>query len=149
MLGSSLQKKLLKQNWLKAMKDDSNPTQTWTRTRSKAKRALNHLKILADTLPDDKQEQIFSVENICILLESLLRQPAWANPSIDVLDPRRSRLAAKVAEKSLEKCIRQYEKQEEGEDIRNLVIKHLQQSIGLCNNIAGKSNQMDKSGSGT
>jgi hypothetical protein len=138
MLGNSLQKRLFKRNWLDATKDDSNPTQTWTRTRSKAQRALGHLKLLADTLPDDKHEQIFNVENICPLLESILRQPVWNDPKSDVLDARRSRLAAAIAEKSLRKCINQYEKLEKGEDLRHLVITQLQQSIGLCSNIASK-----------
>jgi hypothetical protein len=138
MLGNSLQKKLSKQSWLEALKDDSNPTQTWTRTRSKAERALKHLKLLADTLPDDKQDQIFSIEKICPLLESILRQPTWADPASDVPDVRRSRLAATIAEKSLNKCVNQYEKLETGEEIRKLVTTHLQQSINLCNNIAGK-----------
>jgi hypothetical protein len=120
------------------MKNDSNPAQTWTRTRSKAERALKHLKLLGDTLPDDKQEQIFNVENISILLESILRQPLWSDPAFDRLDRRRSGLAAAMAEKSLNKCINQYEKLEKGKEIKKLVITHLQQSIGLCNNIAGK-----------
>jgi hypothetical protein len=138
MLGNALQKRLSKQKWLEAMKNDSNPTQTWTRTRSKAERALKHLKLLADALPDDKQEEIVSIGKICPLLETILRQPVWADPAFDVLDPRRSRLAAAIAEKSLNKCINQYEKLETGREIRKLVITHLQQSIGLCNNIAGK-----------
>jgi hypothetical protein len=144
MLGNALQKKLSKRNWLRSMEDDSNPTQTWTRTRSKAERALKHLKLLADTLPDDKQEQIFCVEKICTLLESILRQPVWADPKSDVLDARRSRLAAAIAEKSLNKCINQYEKLERGKDLRDLVVKHLQQSIGLCSNIASKVGQKDE-----
>ena len=93
MLGKHLTKKLLEQNWEKAMKHDGNPTQTWSRTRSKADRALNHLKILADTLPDEKQDMIFSVESICTLLDSILRQPVWADPKSDTLDARRSRVS--------------------------------------------------------
>ena len=120
------------------MKDDTNPTQTWARTRTKAVRALKHLKLLADTLPDDKQEQIFSVEYLCTLIESILRQPTWADPNFDELDARRSRLAATIAEKGLNKCINRYQKIEKGDKIRNLVIMHLQQSIGLCWNIASK-----------
>lgn len=72
------------------------------------------------------------------LLELILRKPVWADPNHNMPDSRRSRLAATIAEKSLKKCINQYEKLEKGEEIRKLVVTHLQQSIGLCNNIAGK-----------
>ena len=143
MLGNPIRKRLYKQKWLEAMKDDSNPTQTWTRTRSKAQRAIKDLKLLADTLPDDKQNQIFNVENICPLLESILRQPSWNDPKFEVMDARRSRLAAANAEISLNKCINQYEKLEKGEDLRDLVVNHLQLAIGLCNNIASKVRPME------
>jgi hypothetical protein len=143
MLGRTIRKRLYKQKWLEAMEDDSNPTQTWTRTRSKAQRALKDLKLLAETLPDDKQNQIFNVENICPLLELILRQPVWNDPKFEVLDARRSRLAAANAEMSLNKCINQYEKLEKGEDIRDLVVNHLQLAIGLCNNIASKVRPME------
>jgi hypothetical protein len=143
MLGRTIRKRLYKQKWLEAMEDDSNPTQTWTRTRSKAQRALKDLKLLAETLPDDKQNQIFNVENICPLLELILRQPVWNDPKFEVLDARRSRLAAANAEVSLNKCINQYEKLEKGEDIRDLVVNHLQLAIGLCNNIASKVRPME------
>jgi hypothetical protein len=138
LLGKSLIKKLSERSWEKALEGDSNPTQTWTRTRSKAERALKHLTILANTLPDDKQEQIFSVENVRILLDSILRQPVWATSSFDTLDERRSKVAAAIAEIALNKCIDHFKKVEESEDIRNLVIEHIKASIGLCTGIARK-----------
>jgi hypothetical protein len=139
MLGKALIKKLSKQIWVEALKNDSNPTQTWARTRSKAERALKHLKILADTLPDDKQDILFSVESVCTLLDSILRQPVWADPKSDKLDIRRSKLAATIAERSLNKCIDQFKNVEKSEDISKLVITRLQESIGLCRGIAEKA----------
>jgi hypothetical protein len=139
MLGKSLRKKLSEQNWERVSKYDSNPTQTWARTRSKAERALKDLKILADTLPDDKQEQIFNVVSIPTLLDSILRQPTWADSSSERLDIGRSRLAAAIAETSLDKCINQFNRLEESENIRKLVTMRLEESIGLCKDIAGRS----------
>ena len=138
MLGKSLTKKLSEQSWEKALEHDSNPTQTWTRTRSKSERALKHLTILANTLPDDKQEQIFSGEYVRMLLDSILRQPVWAASSFDTLDERRSKLAAAIAEIALNKCIDHFRKVEESEDIRNLIIEHIKSSIGLCTGMASK-----------
>jgi hypothetical protein len=139
MLGKSLSKKLSEQNWEKAMERDSNPTQTWIRTRTKADRALKHLIILANTLPDDKQEKIFSIENMNELIDTILRQPVWAEPHYDKLDPRRSKLAAVLAEKSLKKCIAQYDKLEEGKAISKRITTHLEESIDICEDIALKT----------
>ena len=46
------------------MRQDSNPTQTWNRIRDKANRGINDLILLAQKLPNDKQEELFNINNI-------------------------------------------------------------------------------------
>jgi hypothetical protein len=105
MLGNSVRKRLSEHKWLDLMQRDSNPTQTWKRTRSQAQTAIDDLVLLANSLPDDKQEQIFNYENVNRLITSMLRQPFWIDPDHDQLDGRRTQLAALLAEKGLERCI--------------------------------------------
>ena len=78
MLGKPLVKRLSSRNWVDAMKHDSNPTQTWIRTKIKANRAINDLILLANKLPEEKQGEIFDETKVFRLIKSILFQN-WEN----------------------------------------------------------------------
>ncbi len=107
MLGKSLKKRLSKQNWIDATKNDKNPYQTWTRVRRQAESALLDLLTLANHLPNEKQDKIFAYENVYALVHSIINQPLWEK-NHDKKDFRRAFLAAEIANDCISKCINQY-----------------------------------------
>ena len=139
MLGNRVRKQLSDHNWLDLMRQESNPTQTWKRTQIQVQKAIDDLVLLADSLPDDKQEQIFNYENINRLISSILRQPFWIDSDHDELDGRRIQLAALLVEVSLKMCIAQYKTIIEKDEILSAAnISLLQNAINLSNHIALK-----------
>jgi hypothetical protein len=138
MLQKSTLKKLNERKWLEITKHDSNAPQTWNRIRNSANKAISQLKLLADVLPDKEQGQIFNYDNVRLLISSMLRQPLWIDSNPDTDDARRTRLAAILAEESLNKCITRYTAIEDSPKIAKLPIAHLQESIEICKDIASK-----------
>jgi uncharacterized protein YhbP (UPF0306 family) len=138
MLQKSTLKKLSELKWLDIMKHDSNAPQTWNRIRNSANKAISQLKLLADVLPDKEQGQIFDYGNIRQLVSSMLGQPVWIDSNYDLFDARRTRLAAILAEESLNKCITRYTTIEDSPAIAELSVAHLQKSIEICKGIASK-----------
>lgn len=137
MLNFSLRKRIKEQKWLDIMKKDSNPTQKWIRLRDRANSAISDLKLLADRLPDNRQQEIFDYAKIKALVSTILRQPVWLDSNQDKFDARRTRLAAILAEESLKKCIDQYKNKIEKSDIFNKQnISLLENAISLCKEIA-------------
>lgn len=137
MLNFSLRKQIKEQKWLDIMKKDSNPTQKWIRLRDRANSAISDLKLLADRLPDNRQQEIFDYAKIKALVSTILRQPVWLDSNQDKFDARRTRLAAILAEESLKKCIDQYKNKIEKSDIFNKQnISLLENAISLCKEIA-------------
>src|SRR5215210_4991305 len=98
-----MRRQLNEQNWLSIIEEDSNATQTWKRLRDKAIIAINDLKLLAEKLPDDKQEEIFNKLAIDKLVNSILF-PLRKDFDYDEYDSRRTGLAALLAEKGIRKC---------------------------------------------
>ena len=137
MLNFSLRKQIKEQKWLDIMKKDSNPTQKWIRIRDRANSAISDLKLLADRLPDNRQQEIFDYAKIKALVSTILRQPVWLDSNQDKFDARRTRLAAILAEESLKKCIDQYKNKIEKSDVFNKQnVSLLENAISLCNEIA-------------
>ena len=137
MLNFSLRKQIKEQKWLDIMKKDSNPTQKWIRLRDRANRAISDLKLLADRLPDTRQQEIFDYGKIREFLSTILRQPVWLDSNHDKFDARRTRLAAIMAEESLKKCIDQYKnKIEKSEVLSKQNVSLLENAISLCNEIS-------------
>lgn len=137
MLGKPLRKKLSKQNWLKATRTDSNKYQTWSRLRSHVNLALDDLSLLAEHLPNDKQEEIFTYQRVHPLIKKILLQPSWET-NHDDKDFRRTYLAAEIAEECISKCIKQYKKIEPDEVLARPLLEKLQESIEVCKHIALK-----------
>ena len=140
MLGNSIRKRLSEHKWLDFISHESNPTQTWKRIQSQAQKAIDDLILLADSLPDDKQQQIFNYENVYRLVRSILRQPFSTYPlDNDELDGRRIQLAASIAEKGLEMCITKYKTLVEKDEMLSAAnVSLLQNAINLSNHIALK-----------
>ena len=108
-------------------------------------KAIDDLILLADSLPDDKQQQIFNYENVYRLVRSILRQPYWIDQldndqlDNDELDGRRIQLAASIAEKGLEMCITKYKTLVEKDEMLSAAnVSLLQNAINLSNHIALK-----------
>ncbi len=149
MLGKSLQKKLLTQNWIDVMNHDSNPTQTWHRIREKANRAINHLILLADKMPDEKQQEIFDKEKIFRLMRSIL----WKNDIDDIektfeglsLNGRRTALAETLVMIATEVCVKQYKLlMKDTPNLAEPTISHLTQSAAICRDIAYRSELIER-----
>jgi hypothetical protein len=130
-----MRRKLNEQNWLRIIEQDSNATQTWKRLRDKAITAINDLILLAEKLPDDKQEEIFNKHNIDKLANSILL-PLRKDFDYDEYDSRRTRLAAILAEKGIKKCISQTTKIIRPGLLSEELIPGLRKSISSCNEIA-------------
>lgn len=130
-----MRKQLNEQSWLRIIEEDSNATQTWKRIRGKAITAINDLILLAEKLPDDKQEEIFSKLNIDKLANSILF-PLRKDFDYDEYDSRRIRLAAILAEKGIRKCISQTSKIARRPEFIEDFIAGLRKSISNCAVIA-------------
>jgi len=137
MLNFSLRKQIKEKKWSDIMEKDSNPTQKWIRLRDRANSAISDLKLLADRLPDTRQQEIFDYAKIRKFVSTILRQPVWLDSNHDKFDARRTRLAAILAEESLKKCIDQYKNKIEKSDVFNKQnVSLLEDAISLCNEIA-------------
>jgi len=137
LLGKPLRKKLSNQNWLNATRTDSNRYQTWSRLRTHVNLALDDLSLLAEHLPNDKQEEIFTYQRVHPLIKKILLQPGWET-NHDDKDFRRTYLAAEIAEQCISKCIKQYKKIEPDEVLAKPLLDKLQESIEVCKHIAQK-----------
>jgi hypothetical protein len=132
-----MRKKLKEQNWESIMEEESNASQTWKRDiKDKVITVLSDLILLAHKLPNDKQEEIFTIQGVEKLISALLF-PREKDFDYDQFDVRRTNIAALLVEKGLTKCISQYSKiiqprQELNEDL----ITGLQKSSRICNVIA-------------
>jgi hypothetical protein len=129
-----MRKRLNEQPWLFIIEEDSNATQTWKRLKANAITAITDLILLAEKLPNDKQEEIFDIHNIDKLVNSILF-PLRKDFDYDEDDSRRTRLAAILAEKGIRKCISQYSKITTPKLSEDLITR-LRESISKCNEIA-------------
>jgi hypothetical protein len=99
--------------------------------------AISDPKLLADRLPDTRQQEIFDYAKIKEFVSTMLRQPVWLDSNHDKFDARRTRLAAIMAEESLKKCIDQYKnKIEKSEVLSKQNVSLLENAISLCNEIS-------------
>ena len=135
MLGKALRKKLSRHNWLDATQTDSNKYQTWSRLRAHANLALDDLSLLAEHLPNDKQEEIFTYQRVHPLIKNILSQPGW-DINHDKTDFRRTYLAAEIAADCISKCIKQYKQTQSDDVLAKPLVDKLQDSIEICNHIA-------------
>ena len=136
MLGNSLRKRLSEQNWINIIKEDSNPTQTWNRGRDKVNRGINDIILLAQKLPNDKQEELFNINNIKKIAVYLL-QSVEDDRDYDEIRCTKNTLSGILAEKGLLKCMSQYNKIiQKRPELSEATTTQLQKAISICNAIA-------------
>jgi hypothetical protein len=100
MLQKEMRKKLTNNNWEYLAKHDANPSQTFTRIRSKVDHAFRDFEVLLGAkFPEDKEEMLFGADKINRLAEALVRGSDAS--SLRYLQRRRSQLALILAEVGL------------------------------------------------
>lgn len=134
MLGKSVYKSFLELNWLEIERKESNPSQFWHRIRDHANRAINELILLANKLPDEKQEQIFNYVNMKELIESVLtKTDDHTIPDEELSDVRRTQLAALLVEEGVKVCIKKYKSLfSETPTLAEPIIDQLNKAKGIC-----------------
>jgi hypothetical protein len=131
MLGKAARSRILERNWLDVEKRESNPYQFWHRIRDQANTGLRDLVLLANKLPEDKQDEIFNYINMKRLVASVLAHPD--KPP----DVRRTHLAALLVEEGLKVCIEKYESLlSETPQLTEPTIDHLKKTKLYCKEIA-------------
>jgi hypothetical protein len=157
-------RKIIERNWVELDNKDSNPRQTLSRLRDRCREAISDLTLLANKLPEDTQDEIFSRKRIEPLIIEVLKftsflenkrdwyHKEWHDkpnsflplthsfkPSITKLDKRRIRLCSMLVERCIQFCISQYDILEQNTpNLTKPIRDHLRQSIELCNDIANK-----------
>jgi hypothetical protein len=111
LLRKELRKKLIEHGWVYIDKH-GNPSQAYARIRSQVDRSFNDLELLLRAgIPEEKEEQLFSVEKITKFAEALVKgsRSVGSDPSrYRMLQTRRSQIALILAEIGLEFLISQY-----------------------------------------
>jgi len=136
------------------MKGEGNPSQTWLRLRARIRVVIDDLKLLAQKLPDDKQEQVFSYEMFYDLISCLLgnehvtrsfpksqlltKTPLNSLTRDENLDPRRTKLALAFVTHSLWKFKKQCGLMETNRIFLEQLIEPLEQADSICDAIYDK-----------
>ena len=131
MLGQSTRKKLENNEWGEYIQKDSNPSQTWHRIRIQANRAINDLITLATKLPDEKQDEVFTYDNVELLFRNILAGSSKLNL-------RKAKLAELFVRHGIIYFIFEYNKIQSNETLREPVKKELQDAMILCSAIASE-----------
>lgn len=131
MLGNRVKKMLREQKWHEYIKEYKNPYDTWSNIRTSVNNAMGEFPLLTN-LPKEKQEQLFTSENIKKILECLT--------SIDVSNSKKVEISAQLAIHGIAMCKKEYEKlNQDIPDISKLTSDHLDLAIRVCHDIAYKS----------
>lgn len=138
MLGNGPRSRISERNWLDIKGRESNPYQFWHRIRGQANTAINDLVLLANKLPEEKQEEIFSYANMKRLVESVLAKKDKYMTAPDKLsDVRRTQLAALLVEEGLKICMEKYESLlSETPPLTEPTTDHLNRTKTICKEIA-------------
>jgi hypothetical protein len=132
------------------MKYGGNPTQTWSRIKIKANRAINHLTLLADKMPEEKQKEIFDERKIFNLMKSVVfeRNPIDIEAGLgprSPFDARRIKMASILVLVGIHVCKMQYNlPMKDTPDLSKPVISHLTQAVAMCSDIAYRSELMER-----
>lgn len=155
------------EEWDRALKrkDDKNPHQTWYRTRDKAREAIKDLILLANTLPEEKQIELFDGETTRKIIRAILgfdiseklydatvhgrqrnsdkEHDAWGDFEA-ILDIRRVNIAKESAETCINYCTSKYLLTEYSTALCEPVIESLQKSKDLLAAMASKVDWLQK-----
>jgi hypothetical protein len=108
---------------------------------------INDLILLGEKLPDEKQREIFNDKNIFRLMRSIIRKHDIEDiERVDGrFDARRTSLAATLVMLGTLVCIEQYELlMKDTPNLGKPTISHLNQSVGICRDIAYRSEFMER-----
>lgn len=131
MLGNNVKKALREQKWLEYIDSYKNPSDTWSNIKKSVNNAIDEFPLLAN-LPKDRQEQLFTPQNIKKIVEFLF--------SINVSNSRKTEIAALLANHGINVCKEEYEKAfRDIPDIVNITSNYLDSAIKICNDISYKS----------
>ncbi len=141
MFQKETRKKLIKQNWLEIKQGDSNAYQTLKRFRDQSKDAIDDLSLVANKLPDNTLDEIFTSKK----LEPFVLNILGVGPSRGKIKSsrnstkRRTRIAAMLVEKCIDFCITQYDSLlSESPVLTGPTIRQLRESAAICTDIARK-----------
>jgi hypothetical protein len=94
--------KLLYHKWVDIVKHDSNPSQTFHRIRTKLDRTFDDFELLLAKLPEEKEEELFSLARIRKFIEALL------GDEYGTIQKRKSQIAFLFVEVGLKFLISQH-----------------------------------------
>ncbi|MGB7632385.1 MAG: hypothetical protein WBL68_01550 [Nitrososphaeraceae archaeon] len=138
MLSKSMRKKLNEHNWLWIEKQDSNPSQTWQRLKKLSVTAINDLTLLANKLPEDKQEEIFSPNRVEDLIAQII-YIGFFSQSHENFNSRKSEIAARLIKRGIDLSINQYmNSSPETPSLIKPTLDHLNQTVDICSDISYK-----------
>ena len=138
MLSKSMRKKLNEHNWLWIEKQDSNPSQTWQRLKKLSVTAINDLTLLANKLPEDKQEGIFSSSRVEDLITQII-YTGFFSQSHENFNSRKSEIAARLIKRGIDLSINQYvNSSPETPSLIKPTLDHLNQTVDICSDISYK-----------
>lgn len=131
MLHNSTKKRLREHNWIEFERDDGNPSQTWRRVRNASINAINDLALIAQKVPEDKQNEIFSYENVQKLLTSMFGSKSdYIHKTFSL---RQLELASLLVEIGTSVCKSQIQKLNiDTLALAEATINHLDKSVDIC-----------------
>ena len=138
MLSKQMRKKLNEHSWLWIEKQESNPSQTWQRLKKQSVTAINDLTLLANKLPEDKQEEIFSPNRIEDLIAQIIHI-GFFSKSHENFNSRKSEIASRLTKRGIDLNIDQYvNSSPETPSLIKPTLDHLKQTVDICSDISYK-----------
>src|SRR5918996_3441948 len=138
MLSKSMRKKLNEHSWLWIEKQESNPSQTWQRLKKQSVTAIYDLTLLANKLPEDKQEEIFSPNRIEDLIAQII-YIGFFSQSHESFNSRKSEIASRLIKRGIDLNIEQYvNSSPETPSLIKPTLDHLKQTVDICSDISYK-----------
>src|SRR5919106_385307 len=138
MLSKQMRKKLNEHSWLWIEKQESNPSQTWQRLKKQSVTAINDLTLLANKLPEDKQEEIFSPNRIEDLIAQIIHI-GFFSQSHENFNSRKPEIAARLIKRGIDLNIEQYvNSSPETPSLIKPTLDHLKQTVDICSDISYK-----------
>src|SRR5918996_2380154 len=138
MLSKSVRKNLYEHGWMWIQKHDINPSQTWQRLKKHSLTAIYDLTLLANKLPEDKQEEIFSPNRIEDLIAQII-YIGFFSQSHESFNSRKSEIASRLIKRGIDLNIEQYvNSSPETPSLIKPTLDHLKQTVDICSDISYK-----------
>lgn len=126
MLRNSVKKRLREHDWIKFERTESNPSQSWRRMRDLSINAINDLALIAQKVPEDRQNEIFDYKNVQWLLISMFGSKSH-------FSFRQVELASLLVEIGTSVCKSEIQKlNRDTLALAEATINHLDKSVDIC-----------------